>query len=576
VENLPEVLTRLGIRLETLENRVFILEHPSEACAALPASAPDLVPQVTGQLTEPSSFAQAGATFPVLGKAMLGMAGAYVLRAVAESGSFPKLAVVALAIAYAGMWLIWAVRVPAREWFASTTYASTSALILAPMLWELTTRFKVLSPSAAAGVLAAFVVASYAVAWKRNLVSVVWVANLTNAIAAIALLIGTHDIAPLLSVLLLMALLSEFAASRNRWLSVRPIVAAAADIGAWALIYIYAGPESSRADYPNLSTVVLLAPACILLLIYGTSVVVRTMMLRQKITLFDAGQTMMAFVLAASAVLHFGPAIGTTVFGTLCLLLSAAGYAAAFACFNRIDEQRNHQVYATWSATLLLLGCFLCLTPSWLASCLGAAAIVATSLGVRMSRLTLAFHGLLYLSAAAFTSGLLQYATHALTGAFPAPPMGTAWLISASAIICYAIGGQVHGVQWKQRLFLTLSAILAVSAAATALVSALVWLTATVITPGTSHIAVIRTLTACSLALALAFIGLRWQRIELAWIAYATLALVAAKLLFEDLRQGHPEFIAASIFLYAVTLILVPRLVRRSSKKRRVVLSASK
>jgi hypothetical protein len=112
-----------------------------------------------------------------------------------------------------------------------------------------------------------------------------------------------------------------------------------------------------------------------------------------------------------------------------------------------------------------------------------------------------------------------------------------------------------------------LSATLAVSMLASILVSLMVWLTATIITPGASHVAVIRTLGACSLALTLALIGSRWQRIELVWIAYCTLALVTAKLLFEDLRQGHPEFIAASIFLYAVTLIMVPRVVRRSSRK---------
>jgi hypothetical protein len=94
-----------------------------------------------------------------------------------------------------------------------------------------------------------------------------------------------------------------------------------------------------------------------------------------------------------------------------------------------------------------------------------------------------------------------------------------------------------------------------------------VWLTASVITPGSSHVAVIRTLTACALALALAWLGPRWRRIELVWLAYATIAAVAAKLLLEDLRQSHPEFIAASIFLYAVTLILVPQLVRRSTRK---------
>jgi hypothetical protein len=33
-------------------------------------------------------------------------------------------------------------------------------------------------------------------------------------------------------------------------------------------------------------------------------------------------------------------------------------------------------------------------------------------------------------------------------------------------------------------------------------------------------------------------------------------------LVLEDLRHGHLEFIAASIFLFAVTLIAVPRLAR--------------
>jgi hypothetical protein len=553
--------------METLEHRVFVLEHPSEVPSALPA--PGLIPLeiASPQPAESSSFTEAGATFPVLGKAMLGMAGAYALRAVAESGSFPKLAVIALAIAYAGMWLIWAVLVPAREWFASTTYAGTSALILAPMLWELTLRFKFMSPSMAASVLGAYVVAAYALAWKRNLTSVVWVTDVAVAAAAIALLIATHEIVPFLSVLLLMALLSELAAGRNRWLSVRPIVAAAADIAICALILIYSSAESSRTDYGNLSPSVLLAPGFFLLLIYGTSVALRTTLLQQKITLFETGQTMIAFLLAADAVNHFGSTNSAIAFGVFCLLLCPACYAIVYLLFDGIPERRNYHVYATWSAALFLSGCFLSLTPTWLAPCLGMAAIVATVLGVRTSRLTLKFHGVAYLVAAAFACELLQYGAHALAGTFPAPPPAIIWVISASAVLCYAAGGQFQGGPWKQRLYETLSATLAVGALATALVSVLVRLTAAVITPGASHVAVIRTLTACALALALAYFGPLWQRIEMVWLAYGILAFVAAKLLFEDLRQGHPKFIAASIFFYAVTLIMVPQLVRRSTRK---------
>jgi predicted tellurium resistance membrane protein TerC len=82
------------------------------------------------------------------------------------------------------------------------------------------------------------------------------------------------------------------------------------------------------------------------------------------------------------------------------------------------------------------------------------------------------------------------------------------------------------------------------------------------VSPGPHHLAFIRTLTICVAALALAFSGAHWRRVELTRIGYATLALVAAKLVLEDMRHGHLEFIAASIFLFAVTLIAVPRIAR--------------
>jgi len=47
---------------------------------------------------------------PTLGKAVLGFAGAYLLRAVAESGVIPKEPVLVVAVAYASLWMVWAVR----------------------------------------------------------------------------------------------------------------------------------------------------------------------------------------------------------------------------------------------------------------------------------------------------------------------------------------------------------------------------------------------------------------------------------------------------------------------------------
>jgi len=559
-----DALTRLTARVENLEHRISALEHPSEPPASVPAELAS--PAAPRPAAEAFPFAQDGGVFLVLGKAMLGIAGAYLLRAVAESGSFPKLAVVVLALAYAGMWLVWAARLPAERYFASTVYATTAALILAPMLWELTLRFEVLPTSATAGVLGAFVVTAYALAWKRSLTSIVLVANVAAVLTTLALLIATHDLVPFISALLLMALASEAAAGRNRWLWLRPLIAAAADLAIFILLFIYSRSEGIPSEYKHVATPVLLALGCMVFVIYGASIVFRTMRLRQRIGVFEIGQAVIAFLLAAFSILRFGESAGApgvgVMLGALCLLFSAACYTAAYAYFDRYHEERNYHVYATWSGALFLAGSSLCLPPVLLALCLSVAAIVATFLGVRASRLTLEFHGLLYLAAAAYASGLLDYAGRALAGTFPAAPGWIVWIVAASAVLCYAVGGRFRTERWNQRFLQLLSAILAVAAVITFLVSVLVWLAAVGMTPGASQVAVIRTLITCAVALALAFSGTRWQRSELVWIAYGTLALVTAKLLFEDLQHGHPGSTAVSIFLYAVALILVPRMAR--------------
>jgi predicted tellurium resistance membrane protein TerC len=76
------------------------------------------------------------------------------------------------------------------------------------------------------------------------------------------------------------------------------------------------------------------------------------------------------------------------------------------------------------------------------------------------------------------------------------------------------------------------------------------------------HLAFIRTLVISVVSLCMALAGSRPSHAVMRYLAYGALAFLAAKLLFEDLRHGHMEFIAASIFVFAITLIAVPRLVR--------------
>src|ERR1019366_5616847 len=171
-------------------------------------------------------------------------------------------------------------------------------------------------------------IAASALAWKRDIASVFWVANVTAASVALALSIATHEMAPFIAALLLMVVICEFAAGRNREPSVRPVVALAADLGVWALIFIYSSAPGTRPDYPALGTAALLAPGFTLFLIYGTSVIFKTAV-NKKITVYETVQTMIAFLLAVAGLLYFEPGDAIAL-GAFCLVLSAAGYAAVF------------------------------------------------------------------------------------------------------------------------------------------------------------------------------------------------------------------------------------------------------
>ena len=566
MDDLLDAFARLDARLDTLERRVRALEGSGPRADSIPIKTTASAANSAAAAKE-LPLPQAGGVFPVVGKAMLGIAVAYLLRAVAESGSFPKLVVVALALAYAATWMVWASRVPAGAAFASTAYAATSAMILVPMLAELALRFQVLTASVTGGLLGAFVVGAFALAWRRRLAPLVWVAEGAAVLTALALLVASHDLAPYIAALLVAALVSEFAAGADRWLGLRFVAAPAADVAVLILIYIHSLPESSRPGYVPVSKTALLALPTLLFAIYGAGIIGRTVVRRCRMNSFEIAQSAVVFVLAATAWLWFAPLEGATAVGICCWLLAAACYAAAFVSFDRIAEQRNYHVYATWAASLVLAGSFLMLSPMLVALLLSVASIVATVIGVRVARLTPEFHGLVYLTAAAYASGLLRYAGRALAGPFPNAPEWMVWMVAVAALACFAIGGRFAGERWNERLLRLLAAVLATSAVATFLVSCLVWLAAIGMTLGAAHVAVIRTLITCGLALALAASGSRWRRVELVWTSYGMLAIVSAKLLFEDLPHGHSGAIAISIFLYAVALIMVPRVARVGRQK---------
>jgi hypothetical protein len=179
-----------------------------------------------------------------------------------------------------------------------------------------------------------------------------------------------------------------------------------------------------------------------------------------------------------------------------------------------------------------------------------------------MRRLGLQYQGLLLLLLVTAISGAARCASDCLIGTLPSNFSWSLPGIAVSAALCYALERPTVDEAWHLQVLHLITISLVVFAIGAFLAEGLAFLITLAVPIGAHHIALIRTGVICCLALLLAFSGRRWRRVELTRISYGALALVIVKLLIEDLRNPRLEFIAASIFFVAATLLVVPRVAR--------------
>ena len=582
-DGIASVVEQLSERVRELEQRVAALEGvPAGASVAEAVAAAVEVPAepaVTGEpellippLLRPMPAKAAtgvagGATpagvFTVIGKAVLGMAGAYLLRAIAESGSVPKVAVLLVGIVYAAAWMVLAVRASASSQVASVTYAVTSAMILSPMLWESTTRFQTLSPAVAGVVLAGYAILTLVLAAQRDLELAPWVATIAACMTAVGLIITTHALLPLVVVLLVVAAASEVSACSGHRLTQRVLAALAADFAIWQLIDVATLSKTVPEGYEAVAAGSVTMLCLILLAIYGGSIGIRGFLRREPISYFDVGQGVLAFALATFGALRATQGAIAPVLGAVFMALGAVCYWGALSRFVHDQHERNRRVTATWAAALLVAGCWLLLPTGLQVVFLCAAALVTAFLYAKTAKLSLGLHASVYLAAATVASPVAAYVVSTLAGAVPGAPLWSLFVVAATAAACYVVGSRRVEEPTKRRVLWVVPALLAGFAAAALGVSAVVAATGGSTALAASRLAVVRTIVGCAVALALAFVGARWKRVELGWVAYAAIGFGTLKLLLEDLRFGNPASLVVSLLFYGGVLILLPKMMQR-------------
>lgn len=567
-QRLSSPLEDLSAQVARLEARVAALESRPAAAGARPARAGAAEPaRGAAPAAGTAGTALAPGLLTLVGRTLLVLAGAYLVRALTDGHVLPAGPGVALGLAYAAVFQLLADREARAGRHGSAVFHDVaSSLVAFPLVWEATARFGLVSPRAASAALLAFFALGVGVAWRRRLRANAVVTTLLALATASALLVSTHDLPAAMAALLGIAAGVEWLAWRGAWLGLRWAGAFVLDACAVLLVAVASRPEWPEGYAPMsvgaAEAALLAVPA-----LYVASVAARTLRHGEAVTAFEVVQGTLAVavgfggamrVLAAHGMPATGPGVLALLLGTLC-------YGAAFAFVERrAGQARTFYLYSTAGGLLALVGAALVASGGALAAAWAALGLLAAGLGRRHRRMTLRVHSAVFLAAAAAGSGLARGAAEAMAGVESVRLAPAAWGVAAVAAAAWAVlatdrAAPAGGPGRAPQLLL---ALVAVPALAAAVQWALWQALGSVLEADAGAATVGRTAVLAATALALAVAGTRTGLEELRWLVYPLVALGGVKLLTHDVRLGRPATLVVSLALYGLVLVVLPRVAR--------------
>lgn len=565
-----ELLSRIEAlhrRLREVEERLDALERfQREGGSHVPrASRPDEGPEAQ------ASVAAFSSTVSFIGRTLVVLGGAYLVRAVTDAGLIPAVGGVAAGLAYALWWLLSADGAAAAGKRASAVFHGlASGLIAYPLIWEVTSRFGLLGASTAAALLVAFFALGLTVAWRRELEVIAWLCALPALSTTFGLLVSGHDLRAASLAFLGIAAGVELTAVRRGWVVLRWPAALAVDGVVLLTTLLCARRAGLPPGYPPLALGSAVTIGLGLPVLYLGSTAVRTLGLRRRISSFEVVQAAAALLIGFGGAVRVLRAAGGSpaLVAILALVLGAACYAAGFTFVDRtMGHGPNFYAYSTYAGLLTLFGSSLVLRGPALALTWSALAVASLWLGEEFDRITLRFHGAGYMVAAALASGLIATASDGLLASTgeswrPIPP--SALIVALLGVSAYALllrgRGQTASSAWPRAIIATLVVWYGAGLAGRLIAGVMADAQGPGADAGT--VAALRTAILSATVVALAWYGTRRSLPELTWLVYPLLIATGAKLLLEDLRHGRPATLVWCLAVYGGALIAAPRLLK--------------
>jgi hypothetical protein len=568
VEALPAALeARLAILAEAvarLEARVSLLEGAPQETGAPQEALP------VADAAPPAALPNAVRIMGLLGRTCLILGGATFIRSLVDAHTLPQGAGVALGLAYALAWILLADR--ARQPLDAGFHALASILITYPLIVESTAHFGILAPPLAAFLLLGVTALHGAVAWRRDLQAIVWLATLASLGSGLALMSSRRSVEPFLAVFLVLGIAALWLTEGRRWQGLRWPPALAADLGVLVLTSLAAWSGGTPEAYRSITAGRALAFAAALVLAYLGSFAARLLRRRDTVSPFEVVQTVLVLLLGYGGGLRVALASGSGagLLGAGCALAGLGSYAAALPFREDLPATRWNFRYFTFLALgLLLLGGAVLLPLAFFAPLCGILGLGAMFVGLRQRRALLVLQSALYLLASAGGSGLLAWSFRAFLA-----PRGVEASLALPGLLSLALLSGAVALFLLRRSAQALPAtvqplILFLGALAAGGIGALaIRLCCAAAFPGPADpgvLAAMRTGVLSALAVLLAWGGRRFPALELRWLVYPLLIVTALKFLFEDLAVGRPLTLFLGFMCYGLTLMLAPRLLKGSA-----------
>lgn len=548
-------------RFAELESSVASLQSDVSAMRArLEAVERGLAPAAAGSLPVAAipdvDAAQVAGWLALLGRTLVILGGAYLLRAVTSAQLVPYAAGVGIGLLYGAPWLVLASRAGSRgRRLDAFCYGLSTALIGYPLVWEATIRFGVFSPAESALVLGALTAGAFGLSAVWRLHSLAAIVTCGVLASAVGLAVATEAWLPYTVLTIATGVATLWLGYLRDWVLLRWPAALAVDL----MIVVLGGRSAGR--FWVVLLVHLLAIGA-----YLGSFALRTLRKGRTVIPFEVAQSIGILAILVPSLLVLVAPHPAAAFTSAATILAAgvAIYAVSFTMVERRAPLINLFVYSLLALALTLIGAAIAM-PATAPALFAAAGLGAAVAARRRAPVVLWTQAALFVAAAAIGSNLLAAASAALGG--PAAPWGvpqwTAWAALAGAAATFAVPARRTGPAPSGIMAARLTlAVIAVWATSGALV--LVAAGALRHFPGwdAAWLATLRTGVAVAMTLGAAFISRRDGWREAGWLTYPLLALLGAKLLVSDFPAGRPLTLFIALAAYGTALIAAPRALR--------------